>query len=80
MTSEKYEEVRLLKNQIDNVIYTIAKIDIREYSLDPPSRDSGFEIGRRVSSMVSLSEGEMVCIINALKEYRVKLEQDFEKL
>ena len=83
MTEITFEKAKMLQNRIrsiDNILNTLALAG--DYALDPPTRDAGvslfFSYGEKMT--MKLNEGEVCCIIEALKSERAILQREFGKL
>lgn len=80
MTKETYEQAQRLKGQIIHISECLELLNSRDYSLDPPIRQSGFSLFYHDRREISLNEGEAVCIKNALEKEKELLEKYFDML
>lgn len=79
MTNEKYEEARMLKERIAHITQVIDLLNSREYTCEPPIRNTSIEITRG-PLRVNVNEGEAKFILAALRTERERLQDEFEKL
>jgi hypothetical protein len=81
MTQEKFEQARMIKQQIEHITQVIEKLSTHEYRCEPPTRDSGLTLIRGTNcAQVQLNEGEVVYMILTLKSERDRLHEEFQKL
>lgn len=85
MTRDQFKQANLLQRQMDNVTRTIIHIGEHsgELKCEPMTRQTTvymrFGLDERCPT-INLSEGELVCVREALKEYKERLNEEFEKL
>lgn len=84
MNKEQFKKAAELRNQIANLTTTIFHLNIvKDFKLEPMTRNSGIYLrfgNNERSSIVHISEGEAVCIYEALKREKDRLEIEFESI
>ena len=82
MKKETYEKACELKGRIKHVDMIISAIGERaiSYKLEPPERMSGFDLTFNSDVVVSLSEAEALCILDALVDEKARLHDEFDRL
>lgn len=81
MLQETFKKAKELEARIDHISKIIAFIGNYEYSLDPPTRQSNFDIRKSArDNYINLNEGDVVFLRKALEYEKSRLEQEFERL
>ena len=84
MTKETFERAEELRREIYCVQSTVEEMfKVDGFKLEPITRQSGIYLrfgNDERSPVVHLTEGEALCIRNALKNYKEDLEYEFGRL
>lgn len=80
MTQETYKHAKMLEEQIVHIGRLIELLSRNTYTLDPPIRQTMYDLWRASDGQVNLNEGEVECIKKALSEEKDRLIQEFNNL
>lgn len=81
MTLDKLHTGNTLQNQIKHIDTLLAEFENKNYNMDPITRRSGAMLKFGYPDVeIDLTEGEAVCIRDALKSYKAQLENEFGRL
>lgn len=81
MLQETFEKAKELEARIDHISKVIVFIGNYEYSLEPPTRQSNFDIRKSAKNdYINLNEGEVVFLRKVLEDEKARLEQEFRIL
>ena len=81
MTLDKLHTGNTLRQQIAHIDVLLDEFKDKDYKMDPITRDSGMYLKFGFDDeWIRLTEGEAVCIRDALKNYKAQLENEFGRL
>ena len=81
MTLDKLHTGNTLRQQIAHIDVLLDEFKDKDYKMDPIIRNSGMYLKFGYDDKwIRLTEGEAVCIRDALKSYKAQLENEFGRL
>ena len=81
MKKETFEKAKELETRIDHISKLLEFIGTFDYKLDPPTRQSNYDIGQsHGDGYINLNEGEVVFLRTALEGEKLRLQQEFGRL
>lgn len=80
MTQEKFEQAKMLESRIKSISELIELFSVHQYELKPPTRMSNYAIWRGSQREIDLNEAEAILFLNALKDEKNRLLNEFGRL
>lgn len=80
MTQKTFETAKQLEARIEHIAKVIDLLGFHAYELDPPTRQTRYDIQIREKEWINLNEGEVVFLKKALLEEKDRLIQEFNNL
>lgn len=80
MTKETFDAAKRLEDRIKHIQILIDLLSEPEYRCQPHTRMSSHDLYCHGRHAINLNEGEVVCILEALRLEKKRLEEEFDKL